>query len=49
MDNPDTGNIGYTRHRIKTNKAKNTTQKTIRMSNTDPTKTLWWTQVLVKG
>jgi hypothetical protein len=31
----DTGNIGYTRHRTKTNKTKNTTQKTKKMSNTD--------------
>ena len=29
----DTGNIGYTRHKTKTN----TTQKTKQMSNTDPT------------
>ena len=27
MDNPDTGNILGTRHRTKTNKTKNTTQK----------------------
>jgi hypothetical protein len=26
-------NIGYTRHRTKTNKAKNTTQQTSKMSN----------------
>ena len=34
------GNIGYTRHRTKTNqkKEKNTTQKTKKMNNTDPTK-----------
>ena len=38
-------NIGYTRHRTKTNKTttttttKNSTQKTKNMSNTDPTKT----------
>jgi hypothetical protein len=30
----DTGNIGYTRHSSKTNKAKNTTQKTKKMNNT---------------
>ena len=36
----ETGNIGYTRHRTKTNKTKNTTQKTRKMSNTDPTKNL---------
>jgi hypothetical protein len=34
----DTDNIGYTRHRTKTNKTKSTTQKTKKMSNTDPTK-----------
>jgi hypothetical protein len=31
----DTGNIGCTRHRTKTSKTKNTTQKTKKMSNTD--------------
>jgi hypothetical protein len=30
--------IGYTKHRTKTSKAKNTTQKTKTMSNMDPTK-----------
>ena len=30
----DTGNTGYTRHRTKTNKTKNITQKTKKMSNT---------------
>ena len=34
----DTDNIGYTRQRTKTNKAKSTTQRTKKMSNTDPTK-----------
>jgi hypothetical protein len=29
----ETVNIGYTRHRTKTNKAKNTTQQTSKMSN----------------
>jgi hypothetical protein len=41
MDNPD--NIGHTRHRRKTNKAKNTAQKTKnlnKMGNMDPTKKL---------
>ena len=38
MDNPGTGNIGHTRHRTKTNKHKNTKQKTKKMSNMDPTK-----------
>ena len=38
MDNADTGNIGYTRHMTKTNKLKNTTQKTKKMSIMDPTK-----------
>ena len=33
----DTGNTRYTRHRTKTNKAKNTTQKSKKMSNTVPT------------
>ena len=39
MNNPDTGNIRYTRHRRKTNKAQkhNTTQKTKKMSNTNLT------------
>ena len=45
----DTGNIGYTRHRTKTNKTKNTTQKPTKMRNTDPTKNREWTQVLTKG
>ena len=31
----DTGNIGHTRHRTKTNKTKNTTQKTKIMSITE--------------
>jgi hypothetical protein len=34
----DTGNMGYTRHKTKTNKRKNITQKTKKMSNTDPKK-----------
>jgi hypothetical protein len=34
----ETGNIGYTRHMTKTNKKKNTTQKTKKMSNTGFTK-----------
>ena len=29
----ETGNIGYTRHRTKTNKTKNTTQKTKKTGN----------------
>jgi hypothetical protein len=33
----DTGNNEYTRHRTKTNKTKNTTQKTKKISNTDAT------------
>jgi hypothetical protein len=40
----ETGNIGYTRHRTKTNKNEkqhNTTQKTKKMSNTDPSKNQW--------
>jgi hypothetical protein len=31
----DTGNIGYTKHRTKTNKTKNTPQKNKAASNTD--------------
>ena len=36
----DTGNNGYTRHRTKISKThiKNTTQKIIKFSNTNPTK-----------
>jgi len=36
----ETGDTGYTRHRTKSNKIKNTTQKAKKkkMSNTDPTK-----------
>ena len=34
----DTGNIGHTRYRTKTNKTKNITQKTKKMNNTYPTK-----------
>ena len=45
----DTGNIGYTRHRTKTNKANNTTQETKKMRNTDTTKYRGLTQVLMKG
>ena len=44
----DTGNIGHTTHRTNTKK-KYTTQKTKKMTNTDPTKNRGWTQVLVKG
>ena len=42
MDNPETMAtlIGYTRLRTKTNKTKNITQKTKKMSNTDPTNKL---------
>ena len=36
----DTVNIGCSRHRTKTNKTKNTTQKTKKMSNMDPIKNL---------
>jgi len=39
MDNPETlDNIGYTRHRTKTNKTKSITQKTKKMGITDSTK-----------
>ena len=34
----ETGYIGYTRNKRKTNKAKNTTQKTRKMRYTDSTK-----------
>jgi len=40
MDNREISAILGTRHRTKTNKAKNTTQKTKKVSNTDPTKIL---------
>ena len=40
MDNLEILATFGTRHRTKTNKTKNATQKTNRMSNTDPTKTL---------
>jgi hypothetical protein len=45
----DTGNIGYTRHRTKSNKTKQTTQKTKKMRNTDTTKYRVLTPVLMKG
>jgi hypothetical protein len=46
----ETSNIEYTRHRTKTNKTKITTQKTKKMSNTDPNKKGGVrTHVLVKG
>jgi hypothetical protein len=44
----DTGNIGHTRHRTKTNKTRTTTQNTNKMSNKDPIKILKY-QVLAKG
>jgi len=37
MDNPDTQTMLGTKHRMKTNKTKNTTQKTRKISNTDHT------------
>jgi hypothetical protein len=37
-DSKDTDNIGHTRHRMKTKQNTNTTEKTIKMSNTDPIK-----------
>ena len=40
MDNLEILATFGTRHRTKTNKTKNATQKTNRMSNTDPTKNL---------
>jgi hypothetical protein len=44
----DTGNIGYTRHMTKTNKANNTTYEIKKMRNTGLTKYRGLTQVLVK-
>jgi hypothetical protein len=38
MDNPETHVALGTTHGTKTNKTKNTTQKTKKMSNMDPTK-----------
>jgi hypothetical protein len=38
MHSRETGNIGYTIHRRKTNTTKTKTQKTKKMSNTEPTK-----------
>ena len=42
MDNPDTGNIGHTRHRTNTSETQNhnTIQKTKKMSTTDLTENL---------
>jgi hypothetical protein len=40
MDNLEILATVGTRHRTKTNKTKNATQITNRMSNTDPTKTM---------
>jgi hypothetical protein len=37
MNNPEILATLVTTHRIKTNKTKNTTQKTLKVSNTDPT------------
>ena len=45
----ETGNIWYTRYRAKTNKTKNTTQKTKTLCNTDPTKNLELIQVHMKN
>ena len=44
MDNPETRATFGTRHRTKNNKttAENTTHKTKKMSNTDPTKRIEW-------
>ena len=39
MKNGHTGNIVYTRHRTKTNKIRDKTQETKKMSNTIPPKT----------
>ena len=39
MDNQDTQATLYTRHRTKTNKIRDKTQNSKKMSNTDPPKT----------
>ena len=45
----ETVNTRHIGHRTKTNKAKNTTQKTKKMSNTDPSKKPGRTQLPTKG
>ena len=45
----ETVNTGHIRHRMKTNNNKNTTQKTKKMSNTDPTKNWGCTQAPAIG
>jgi hypothetical protein len=49
MDSRDTSNILGTRHKMKTNTTKNTTQKTRRIRNTDTTKNVGRTRVIGKG
>jgi len=39
MDNPETQEMLGTKNKTKTNKTENATQKTKKMSNTDPAKT----------
>ena len=45
----ETVNTGHIRHRMKTNNNKNTTQKTKKMSNMDPTKNWGCTQAPAIG
>jgi len=47
IKNGQSGETGYTRHRTKTDKAKNTTQKTKKVSNAEPTTNRRWIHVLV--
>ena len=44
----DSGNIGHTRHRTKTNKTQITTKKSKKMSNPDSTKNRGWIQMVSK-
>ena len=45
----ETVNTGHIRHRMKTNNNKNTTQKTKKISNMDPTKNRRYTQAPAIG
>ena len=49
MDNIETQATLGTRHRYEDQQNKNTTQKTKKITNTDPTKNRRWTQKLEKG
>jgi len=48
MDDPETWTTLGTRHRMKTNKTKHSTQKTKKITNTDPIKNWVWTMELMK-